>query len=321
MQKFYRNRRLRRSENLRKMISETNLTRADLIYPLFIRSGTNIKNEIPSMPGIFQLSPDKAIEECRILSDLEINAVLLFGIPSNKDIMGTDAYAENGIIQTAVKEIKNALPGLLVITDLCFCEYTSHGHCGIIKNNDVDNDLTLDLIYKTAVVQAKAGSDMIAPSAMMDGQVITIRRALDENGFYELPILSYAAKYASSFYGPFRDAAESAPQFGNRKTYQMDPANRRQAIQEIKNDIEEGADIVMVKPALAYLDIISAVKTGFNVPVAAYNVSGEYAMIKAAGLKGWIDEKKIMLETLTSMKRAGADIIITYFAKEAAEYL
>ncbi len=316
-----RPRRLRKNENIRRLVRETKLSVDDLIYPLFIEAGEGIKKEIPSMPGIYRYSLDKIDEELKEVIDLNIPAVLLFGIPSEKDEVGSDTWNENGVIQTAIKYIKDKYPQLYVITDVCFCEYTSHGHCGVLCCGDVDNDKTLENTKKQVVSHAKAGADMVAPSGMMDGVVKAIREALDEEGFTDIPIMAYSAKYASSYYGPFRDAADSTPAFGDRRTYQMDPANRREALKEVALDIEEGADIVMVKPALAYLDIISDIKQNFNVPVAAYNVSGEYSMIKAGGKLGWIDEQKVMLETLTSMKRAGADIIITYFAKDVAKLI
>ncbi len=315
----HRPRRLRKNENIRRLVRETKLTIDDLIYPLFIEDGENIKTEISSMPGIYRYSIDKLDDELKEIVDLNIPAVLLFGIPSYKDKIGSDTWNEEGIIQRAVKYIKDKYPEIYVITDVCFCEYTEHGHCGVLCCGDVDNDKTLENTKKQVISHVKAGADMVAPSGMMDGVVKAIREALDNEGFYETPIMAYSAKYASAYYGPFRDAAESAPSFGDRRSYQMDPANRKEALKEVQLDVEEGADIVMVKPALAYLDIISDVKNNFNVPVAAYNVSGEYSMIKAAGKLGWIDEKKVMLETLTSIKRAGADIIITYHAKEVAK--
>ncbi len=317
----HRPRRLRKNENIRRLVRENHLTVDDLVYPLFIEEGTNIKKEIESMPGIYRYSIDRLDEELEQVLDLNIPAVLLFGIPSHKDEVGSDTWSDEGIIQKATRYIKEKYPQLYVITDVCFCEYTSHGHCGVLCHSDVDNDLTLENTKKQVISHAKAGADMVAPSGMMDGVVKAIREALDSEGFTDIPIMAYSAKYASSYYGPFRDAADSAPAFGDRRTYQMDPANRREALREIALDIEEGADIVMVKPALAYLDIISDAKTHFTVPVAAYNVSGEYSMIKAAGKLGWIDEKKVMMETLLSMKRAGADIIITYFTKEVAKEL
>ncbi len=318
---IHRPRRLRKNENIRRLVRETHLSIDDFIYPLFIEDGKGIEIEIPSMPGIYRYSLDRIDRELEEILDLGIPAVLLFGIPSHKDAVGSDTWSEEGIIQKAIRYIKEKYPDLYVITDVCFCEYTEHGHCGVLHEHDVDNDLTLENTKKQVISHAKAGADMVAPSGMMDGVVKAIREALDEAGFTHIPVMSYSAKYASSYYGPFRDAAESAPAFGDRRTYQMDPANRREALREVSLDIEEGADIVMVKPALSYLDIISDIKNHFNFPVAAYNVSGEYSMIKAAGKLGWIDEKKVMMETLTSIKRAGADIIITYHAKEAARIL
>ena len=315
---IHRPRRLRKNENIRRLVRETKLSVDDLIYPLFIEDGKDIKVEISSMPGIYRYSLDKIDEELKEVIDLNIPAVLLFGIPSHKDEVGSDTWSEEGIIQKAIKYIKDKYPELYVITDVCFCEYTEHGHCGVLCCGDVDNDATLENTKKQVISHAKAGADMVAPSGMMDGVVKAIREALDSEGFTNIPIMSYSAKYASSYYGPFREAAESTPSFGDRRSYQMDFANRREALKEVSLDIEEGADIVMVKPALSYLDIISDIRQNFNVPVAAYNVSGEYSMVKAAGKMGWIDEKKVILETLTSMKRAGADIIITYHAKEVA---
>ncbi|WP_299238162.1 porphobilinogen synthase [Sulfurihydrogenibium sp.] len=314
-------RRLRKNENIRRLVRENHLLVDDLIYPIFIEDGKDIKKEIPSMPGIFRWSLDRVNEELDEVVNLGITALLLFGIPSHKDEVGSDTWNEEGIIQRAIRHIKKHYPNLYVITDVCFCEYTSHGHCGVLHDHDVDNDLTLENTKKQVVSHAKAGADMVAPSGMMDGVVKTIREALDEAGYKHIPIMAYSAKYASSYYGPFREAADSTPAFGDRRTYQMDPANRREALREVAIDIEEGADIVMVKPALPYLDIIRDLRNTFNVPIAAYNVSGEYSMIKAAGKLGWIDEKKVMLETLISIKRAGADIIITYFAKEVAKML
>ena len=303
------------------MIRETTLSVDDLILPLFITFGKGKKIAIKSMPGHFQLSVDNLAKEVREISTLGIPAVILFGIPEHKDEVGSEAYNPKGIIQQAIKAIKSKMPELIVITDVCMCEYTSHGHCGIIKQGDVDNDATLELLAKEALSHAKAGADMVAPSDMMDGRVAAIRKILDENGFSNIPIMSYAAKYASAFYGPFREAAESTPQFGDRRSYQMDPANSDEALREVKLDIEEGADIVMVKPALPYLDIIKRIKDEFKYPVAAYNVSGEFAMIKAAEQLGWMDGQKAMMESLISIKRAGADLILTYFAKEAAKIL
>lgn len=314
-------RRLRQNRQLRSMFSETVLTKNDFIFPLFVVPGKNVKNEISSMPGIFQLSIDNAVKECEEVYKLGIPAVILFGIPESKDEVGSGAYDEHGIIQSAIREIKKKVPELIVVTDVCLCEYTSHGHCGIVRDGKVMNDETLELLAKEALSHAKAGADIIAPSDMMDGRVGAIRKILDENNFQDIPIMAYSAKYSSGFYGPFREAAESTPQFGDRKTYQMDYANSDEALREVELDISEGADIVMVKPALSYLDIIRRVKDTYNMPLAAYNVSGEYSIIKAAAEKGWIDGEKVMMETLYSIKRAGADVIITYFAKEAAKIL
>ena len=316
-----RPRRLRKSAIHRRMVQETRLSVDDFIYPMFVCPGVGVKAEIMSMPGQYRWSIDVLVDECQSAFELGIPAVVLFGIPEEKDEVGSDAYAEHGIVQQAIRAVKQHVPELIVIADLCFCEYTSHGHCGIIENNDVHNDKTLALIYKTAVSQAGAGADMIAPSGMMDGAIGVIRQALDENNFSDIAIMAYAAKYASSYYVPFRDAAGSGAKFGDRSTYQMDYHNTDEALREAQLDIGEGADIVMVKPALAYLDIISRVKHTFRMPTAAYNVSGEYAMIKAAGANGWIDETNVMLETLTAIKRAGADLILTYFAKDAAQYI
>ncbi len=314
-------RRLRQTPVLRNLVRETILTRDDLVMPLFVCPGTGVNNPISSMPGNSQLSVDLLVEECRRLYGLGIQAVLLFGIPEHKDEHGLVACEHNGIVQQAVRALKAALPDLYIIADICNCEYTSHGHCGTIVNGDVHNDLTLVTLAKQSVSLAQEGVDMVAPSDMMDGRVGAIRHALDDNGFYNLPIMAYSAKYASSFYGPFREAAESAPKFGNRATYQMDPANANEALREVELDIEEGADIVMVKPALSYLDIIQRVKTNYNIPIAAYNVSGEYSMVKAAAANGWIDEKRMVREILTSIKRAGSDIIITYHAQEIIKEL
>ncbi|MBV5315833.1 MAG: porphobilinogen synthase [Prolixibacteraceae bacterium] len=314
-------RRLRHTPVLRNLVRETILTRDDLVMPLFVCPGTGVNNPISSMPGNSQLSVDLLVEECRRLYGLGIQAVLLFGIPEHKDEHGLVACEHNGIVQKAVRALKAALPDLYIIADICNCEYTTHGHCGTIVDGDVHNDLTLVTLAKQSVSLAQEGVDMVAPSDMMDGRVGAIRRALDDNGFYNLPIMAYSAKYASSFYGPFREAAESAPKFGNRATYQMDPANGNEALREVALDIEEGADIVMVKPALSYLDIIQRVKTNFNIPIAAYNVSGEYSMVKAAAANGWIDEKRMVREILTSIKRAGSDIIITYHAQEIIKEL
>ena len=316
-----RTRRLRNTENIRKLVRENELRIDDLIYPLFIEEGNGIKKEIDSMPGIFRFSLDRIEEELSLIKDLGIRAIILFGIPVAKDEIGSETWNDQGIIQQSIRFIKKQYPELYIITDVCFCEYTSHGHCGIIHNNDVDNDATLKNLSRQAISHARAGADMVAPSGMMDGMIKTLRKALDAEGFYQLPIMSYAIKYSSAFYGPFRDAADSTPCFGDRRTYQMDPANRREAFREARFDKEEGADILMVKPALSYLDIIRDLRNTSDLPVACYNVSGEYAMIKAAGAKGWIDEQKVMMESLLSMKRAGADLIITYFAKEVARLL
>lgn len=303
------------------MVRETALSPDDFIYPLFATFGRGVRKEISSMPGCYQESVDQLVKHAQEVKGLGIPSVILFGIPEQKDELGTSGYAEDGVVQQAIKAIKDAAPGLYVITDVCMCEYTSHGHCGVIEKGAVDNDKTLALLAMEALSHARAGADMVAPSDMMDGRVEAIRRALDSEGFGEVPIMSYAAKYASAFYGPFREAAESTPQFGDRRSYQMDPANRREAIKEVALDVAEGADIVMVKPALSYLDIISDVKASFGVPVAAYNVSGEYSLVKAAGKMGWIDEDRVMMEILLSIKRAGADLILTYFAKDAARLL
>jgi porphobilinogen synthase len=317
----YRPRRLRKNENLRRLIRETKLSVDDLVYPLFAVEGKGVKKPIHSMPGSFQMSVDHLLKEVKAAKDLGIPAVLLFGIPDEKDENATGAFRKDGIIQRATKEIKDKVPDILVITDLCFCEYTSHGHCGCLKDGDVDNDATLEMLAETAVSQAKAGADIVAPSAMMDGQIEAIRDGLDEAGLESTPIMAYSAKYASCFYGPFREAAESAPQSGDRKGYQMDPANSDEAMREIGLDIEEGADIIMVKPALPYLDIIRRAREEFDHPIAAYNVSGEFAMIKAAAQMGWLDGERAMLESLTAIKRAGADIILTYFAPDVAKLL
>jgi porphobilinogen synthase len=317
----YRPRRLRASETIRRMVRETILTPADFIYPLFVTHGRGVKKEIGSMPGNYQQSVENIVKDCEDAHQLGIPAVILFGIPEHKDEMGSEAYSDEGVVQHAIKAIKHKVPDLLVVTDVCLCEYTSHGHCGVIRNGEVQNDETLELLAREAVSHARAGADMVAPSDMMDGRVGAIREALDDQGFPNIPIMSYAAKYASGFYGPFREAAESTPQFGDRRSYQMDPPNSREALREVALDIEEGADIVMVKPALSYLDIISLVKDQFNLPVAAYNVSGEFSMVKAAAKLGWIDGNRVMMEILTSMKRAGADMILTYHAMEAAKLL
>ena len=317
----HRPRRLRKNETIRRMVRETSLSVSDFIYPLFAVYGKGVKKEVSSMPGCFQESVDELVKNSKDIRSLGIPAVMLFGIPEHKDELGSGAYDDKGIVQTAVRAIKDAVPDLYVITDVCLCEYTSHGHCGIIEKGDVANDPTLELLAREAVSHAKAGADMVAPSDMMDGRIEAIRLALDDEGFSDIPVMSYAAKYASAFYGPFREAAESTPQFGDRRSYQMDPANRREALKEVALDVEEGADIVMVKPAMTYLDIISDVRDSFDVPVAAYNVSGEYSLVKAAAKLGWIDEQRMMLEVLTSIKRAGADLILTYFAKDAAKVL
>lgn len=321
----HRPRRLRKSALLRRMVRENVLTTSDLIYPLFAVPGEGFAQEVKSMPGVYQLSVDKIVEEAKEVYDLGIPSIILFGIPEDKDIEATGAWHDCGIVQKAATAVKEAVPELVVIADTCLCEYTSHGHCGYLEVGDLTgrvlNDPTLELLKKTAVSQAKAGADIIAPSGMMDGFVQAIRSGLDEAGFEDTPILSYAAKYASAYYGPFRDAADSAPQFGDRRTYQMDPANAREALKEIELDIAEGADMLMVKPALAYMDVICRVKEATNLPVAAYNVSGEYAMVKAAALNGWIDEERVVMETLIGFKRAGADLILTYHAKDAARWL
>lgn len=318
---FKRHRRLRTSEAMRALVKETLISVDDFIYPMFIVEGKQIKNEVTSMQGVFQISLDYVEEEMDELEKLGIRAVMLFGVPNEKDDVGTGAYSEEGIVQQATRVIKKSHPDMLVIADTCLCEYTSHGHCGVIHGEDVDNDESLKLLAETAVSQAKAGADIIAPSNMMDGFVVVIRQALDEAGFTHIPIMSYAVKYASAFYGPFRDAADSTPQFGDRKTYQMDPANRREALKEAQTDVEEGADMLIVKPALAYLDVVREVKNATNIPIVAYNVSGEYAMVKAAAANGWIDEESLVIEMFTSMKRAGADLILTYYAKDVATAL
>jgi len=317
----YRPRRLRHSEALRRMIRETSLSVNDLILPLFAIGGKDTRNPISSMPGHFQLSVDNLLKTAKEAYDLGIPAIVLFGVPHKKDSLGTQAYAQDGIVQKATRAVKDKFPELVVITDVCLCQYTDHGHCGVVEGDTIDNDASLDLIARTALSHAKAGADMVAPSDMMDGRVGEIREILDENNFSRIPIMSYAAKYCSAYYGPFRSAADSAPKFGDRRTYQMDPANALEAIREVTMDIEEGADIIMVKPALAYLDIICRVREEIDLPVAAYNVSGEFSMIKAAEKMGWIDGSKVMMETLTAIKRAGADMILTYFAIEAAQAL
>ena len=317
----YRPRRMRKNENFRRMIRETKLSVDDFMYPLFVVSGKGVKKPIVSMPGNYQMSIDQLVKEVKTAKEAGIPAVLLFGIPDRKDEVASGAFARDGLMQRAVREIKNKVPDILVVTDVCLCEYTSHGHCGMIEKGEVDNDSTIEVLAETAVSHARAGADMVAPSAMMDGQISAIREGLDEAGFENIPIMAYSAKYASCFYGPFRDAAESTPQFGDRKSYQMDPANSDEAIREITLDVEEGADIIMVKPALAYLDVIRRAREEFDLPIAAYNVSGEFAMIKAAAQLGWLDGQRAMMEVLTSIKRAGTDIIITYFALEAAKVL
>jgi porphobilinogen synthase len=316
---IHRMRRLRQNETLRRMVRETKLSPEDLIYPLFGRPGEGIRNEISSMPGNYQMSVDELVKECNSVASLGIPAVILFGIPEHKDEHGSEGVSEQGIVQQAVQAIKSNVKDLMVITDVCFCEYTSHGHCGWIENQKVDNDKTLAMLQQMALSHVEAGADMVAPSDMMDGRVGAIRTALDEKGYHNVPIMAYAAKFASAFYGPFREAADSAPQFGDRRAYQMDPANGDEALREVELDVQEGADIVMVKPALSYMDLIWRIKERFAMPVAAYNVSGEYSMVKAAEKAGWIDGERVMLEMLLSMKRAGADMILTYFAKTVAE--
>jgi len=318
---IYRPRRLRRNQRLRELIRETSLEPRNFIYPLFVGPGKDKAQPVSSMPGVAQLTVERAVRECQEVYALGIPAVILFGIPEHKDAAGTEAYADDGVVQRAIRAIKETLPELLVITDVCLCEYTDHGHCGVIQNGDVDNDSTLELLAQEALSHARAGADIVAPSDMMDGRVAAIRKILDDNGLAQTPIMAYAAKYASGFYGPFREAAESTPQFGDRRSYQMDPANAEEALREVELDIREGADIVMVKPALAYLDVIYRVKQKFGYPLAAYNVSGEYSMIKAAGQNGWIDEPRIMMEVLFAIRRAGADMILSYFAKDAARLL
>ena len=317
----FRPRRLRQNDTFRRLVRETHLTIEDLIQPLFVVHGRGVRQEISSMPGCFHLSVDELAKEAKEVAAMGIPGIILFGLPAAKDAAGSEAYAEDGIIQQAVRAVKDTVSDLLVMTDVCLCEYTSHGHCGVVERGQVKNDPTLELLARTALSHAEAGADLVAPSDMIDGRVAAIREALDEEGFVEIPIMAYSAKYASAFYGPFREAAESAPQFGDRRSYQMDPANGDEALREVGLDLEEGADIVMVKPALPYLDIIWRVKQEFGGPVAAYNVSGEYAMLKAAGRLGWIDEERVLMESLTSIKRAGADVILTYSAKEAARLL
>jgi porphobilinogen synthase len=311
-------RRTRMNATLRSMVRETELSKNDFIYPLFVVPGKRVKKEVSSMPGVFNLSVDEVVRECHDVHDLGIPAVIFFGVPDHKDEVGSGAYDDEGIVQQALRAVKKDVPGLILITDVCLCEYTSHGHCGIVRGDEIINDESVELLTKEALSHARAGADMVAPSDMFDGRVGAIRRVLDANGFSSLPIMAYSAKYASGFYGPFREAAQSTPQFGDRRSHQMDPANSDEALREVAQDIAEGADIVMVKPALAYLDIIHRVKKEFGVPTAAYNVSGEYSLLKAAAQMGWVDGDRVMMEMLTSIKRAGADMILTYFAKEAA---
>jgi porphobilinogen synthase len=317
----HRPRRLRRSEAIRNLVRETRLTTGGLIYPMFVCPGTKVRQEVSSMPGVYQQSADQIVEECREVEALGIPGIILFGLPETKDSRGASSLSSQGVVQRAIEAIRKASLKLLVITDVCLCEYTDHGHCGVIENGEVANDATLTILAQQALSHVRAGADIVAPSDMMDGRVAAIREILDEHKFENTAILSYAAKYCSGFYGPFREAAQSAPQFGDRRSYQMDPANAREALKEVELDLEEGADMVMVKPALPYLDIIRRVRDAFDVPVAAYNVSGEYAMVKAAAQKGWLDEKRVVLEILTGIQRAGADIILTYHAKEVARWL
>ena len=312
---------MRQSETFRAMIRETRLAPEQMVYPLFVMPGKDRREEVSSMPGGFRVSVDQLKKEAQACLEVGVRSVILFGLPEKKDGMGSGAHAQNGIVQQAIRELKESAPEITVITDVCLCEYTDHGHCGCLSGHDVDNDTTLELLARTALSHAKAGADMVAPSDMMDGRVSEIRSTLDENDFHMIPIMSYAVKYASAFYGPFRDAADCAPQFGDRRSYQMDPANSREALREATLDVDEGADILMVKPAVAYLDIVSRLREEFDLPVAAYHVSGEYAMIKAAEQKGWIDGERVMAETLLSIRRAGADIILTYFAKDMARLL
>jgi len=314
-------RRLRMTESLRSMVRETRLAPEDFIYPLFVVPGSGVKKEISSMPGVFQMSVDNIVRECGEVAGLGVPAVIFFGVPESKDELGSEAYSSHGIVQRALRAVKKDVPGLVLITDVCLCEYTSHGHCGIVRDGEILNDESVELLAREALSHAEAGADMVAPSDMFDGRVGAIRTALDAHGFTSLPIMSYAAKYASGFYGPFREAAESTPQFGDRRSHQMDPANGDEALREVALDIAEGADLVMVKPALPYLDILWRVKERFMMPTAAYNVSGEYSLVKAAGRNGWVDEERVMMEMLTSIKRAGADLILTYFAKDAARLL
>ena len=318
---FKRFRRLRMTEALRSMVRETELAKNDFIYPLFVVPGKNVKREVSSMPGVYQMSVDHIVRECVEVKSLGIPAVIFFGIPEQKDEVGSGAYDESGIVQQTLRAVKKEVPELLLITDVCLCEYTSHGHCGIVRGNEIVNDESVKLLAKEALSHAQAGADIVAPSDMFDGRVRAIRTILDRHGFTNLPIMSYAAKYASGFYGPFREAAESAPKFGDRRSHQMDPANADEAIREVEEDIREGADIVMVKPALSYLDVVRRVKERFGMPTAAYNVSGEYSLVKAGARMGWIDGERVMMEVLTSIKRAGADLILTYFAKEASKYI
>jgi len=318
---IHRLRRLRKTELLRGLVRETRLSGANFVYPMFVRPGSNIRQEVSSMPGVFQQSADKIVEDCREVELLGIPGVILFGLPETKDARGASSLQKDGVVQRAIEAIRKAKLNLIVITDVCLCEYTDHGHCGVIENNQIANDATLEILAEQSLSHARAGADIVAPSDMMDGRVAAIRKKLDENGFQDLPILSYAAKYCSGFYGPFREAADSAPQFGDRRSYQMDPANAREALKEVALDLEEGADMIMIKPALPYLDIITRVRQEFPVPIAAYNVSGEYSMVKAAAQNGWLDEKRAALEILTGIQRAGADIILTYHAKDAARWL
>ncbi|HZA51640.1 MAG TPA: porphobilinogen synthase [Myxococcaceae bacterium] len=318
---IHRPRRLRRNEAIRRMVRETTLEPSDFIYPLFVVEGRGVRRPVESMPGVFNLSAENAVAEAKQAKSLGVDSVILFGIPDHKDAAGSSAYAKEGVVPKAIRAIKESIPALQVIADVCLCEYTDHGHCGVVKGGEVSNDETLPLLTRMALACAAAGADVVAPSDMMDGRVAAIRKGLDEVGYAQIPILSYAAKYASGFYGPFREAAQSAPQFGDRRGYQMDPANVREALKEVELDLGEGADLVMVKPALSYLDVIRAVKERFDVPVAAYNVSGEYAMVKAAAQNGWIDYERVMLEILTSIRRAGADLILTYHALDAAKAL
>ncbi len=317
----HRPRRLRRSEALRGLVRETRLSTSGLVYPMFACPGTGVRTEVSSMPGVYQQSPDKIVEECREVADLGVPAIILFGLPEHKDETGSEAADPNAAVQRSIEAIRKAKLNLLVITDVCLCEYTSHGHCGVVKDGEVLNDPSIELLANAALSHARAGADMVAPSDMMDGRIGAIRRTLDANGFADVAILAYAAKYASAFYGPFREAAESTPQFGDRRSYQMDPANVREALREVALDLEEGADIIMVKPALPYLDVIHAVRERFDVPVAAYNVSGEFSMVKAAARNGWIDEQRIVLEIMTGIQRAGASIVLTYHAKDLARWL